>query len=261
MSNYFELKLSSGRVGMSVALLLVTMAGCSREQKPSVKKIPANAEFSGFFKSYANLKPVAGMDGTAMGYAATDAQKNLHKYIGIVIDPVEVYLASDADEAKLTESARSAATEYFRAALVKAVSSAYPVVDQPGPLVLRLRAAVVGVDFGGEIAAADQDPDKQKGLTHTVNIGKVRVEMELVDSETGEQVAALVDKESLGNGAQISTTNQARQEKWAAAREAFDGWATRVRDFLNVSTELSAEDAGKADKSYQPYGSAPAADK
>jgi len=224
---------------VAVALLIFTMAGCSRAPKPTVKKIPANAEFSGFFKSYANLKPVEGMDG-ALGYAATDAQKNLHKYIACVIDPVEVYLASNADDAKLTESTRSAATEYFRAALVKSVSGAYPVVEQAGPLVLRLRSAVVGVDFGGE---AD-----------TVNIGKVRVEMELLDSETGEQIAALVDKESLGDGTEIGSGNPARQEKWAAARRAFDGWADRVRDFLNASNELSAEDADRADKSYQPYG-------
>jgi len=227
------------RASVVVVVLLVTMAGCSRASRPTVKKIPANAEFSGFFKSYTNLKPVEGMDG-ALGYAATDAQKNLHKYIACVIDPVEVYLASNADDAKLTDTARSAATEYFRAALVKAVSSAYPVVDQAGPLVLRLRPALVGVDFGGE---AD-----------TVNIGKVRVEMELVDSVTGEQIAALVDKQSLGGEADIGSGNPAQQEKWAAAREAFDGWAGRVRDFLNASNELSAEDADKADKAYQPYG-------
>jgi len=260
MSKKVKFNLNSMRAGMTVALLLVTMAGCSREQKPTVKKIPANAEFSGFFKSYANLKPVAGMEG-AVGYAATNAQKNLHKYIACVIDPVEVYLASDADEAKLTETARAAATEYFRAALVKSVSSAYPVVDQAGPLVLRLRAAVVGVDFGGEVAAADKDADQKKGLTYSVNIGNVRVEMELLDSETGEQIAALVDKENLGNGAEIGSTQLARNVKWAAARAAFDGWALRVRDFLNASNELSPEDADKADKSYQPYSSATVAAK
>ena len=195
-------------------------------------------------------------EGSELGYASTDAQKNLHKYIACVIDPVEIYLASDADDAKLTDTARSAVTEYFRAALVKSVSNAYPVVDQPVPLVLRLRAAVVGVDFGGK-AAGDTGADKDQGLAYAVNIGKVRVEMELLDSETGEQIAALVDKENLGNGAEIGSVNLTRSEKWAAAREAFDGWAARVRDFLNVETGLSPEDAERADKSYLPYGEGP----
>jgi hypothetical protein len=250
-----EYNLNSTRAGLTVALLLSMMTGgCAQGTKTTVKKIPANAEFSGFLKSYANLKPIPDMDG-ALGFAAAGSQKNLHKYIACVIDPVEVYLATDADGAKLTENARAAATEYFRASLVRAVSEAYPVVDQAGPLVLRLRAAVVGVDFGGEVPAADKDADQERNLSNTVNIGKVRVEMELVDSETGEQIAALVDKENLGNGAQIGSTNIARSEKWTAARAAFDGWALRVRNFLNASNELSAEDAEKADRSYKPYDS------
>ena len=124
-----------------------------------MKKIPAGQEYSGFLKDYTKLKPVPASK-EARGYASTDAQKNLRKYIACVIDPVEVYLASDADGAKMSETARSAVTEYFRAALVKSVSSAYPVVEKPGPLVLRLRAAVVGVDFGGEVSAADKAADK-----------------------------------------------------------------------------------------------------
>jgi hypothetical protein len=251
MSKTIEPNFKVAWAGMAATLLLLTVAGCSQEQKSTVNKIPAGAEFSGFFKSYANLKPVEGMDG-AVGYASTDAQKNLHKYIACVIDPVEVYLASDADGAKLTETARSAATEYFHAVLVKAVSASYPVVDQPGPLVLRLRTAIVGVDFGG---AGEAGTDNDKALANSVNIGKVRVEMELVDSETGEQIAALVDKESLGSGAEIGSTDLARNQKWAAAREAFDGWAHRVHDFLDASSELSPADADRADKSYQSYDS------
>jgi hypothetical protein len=199
------------------------------------------------------------MDDMALGYAATDAQKNLHKYIAVVVEPVEVYLASDADDAKLSDTARAAATEYFRAALVKAVSAAYPVVDNTGPLVMRLRSALVGVDFGGEVPAAERDSNK--GLTHTVMIGEVRVEMELVDSETGDRIAALVDQQNLGEGAEIGSVNFGREERWAAAREAFDGWAYRVRNFLNASTALSEADLDRAVKSYQPYGSAPVAAK
>lgn len=243
---------------MAVALILMTASGCSKEQTAGkVKKIPANTEFSGFLKTYGNLKPIPGMDGDALGYASTDAQKNLHKYIACVIDPVEIYLATNADDSKYSDSTRTAATEYFRAALVKAVSEAYPVVDQPGPLVLRVRAAIVGVDFGGAVAPADQAADKEKGLTNMVNIGKVRVELELVDSVTGEEIAALVDKENLGQGVEIGAAKWTREEKWAAAREAFDGWAGRVHQFLNAENELSPEDADRADKSYVPYGPAP----
>jgi hypothetical protein len=253
MSNNVSIKSKTISAGVAAVLLLLVTGGFA--QKPTVKKIPAGSEFSGFLKDYKHLKPVSEMEGAALGYAAQDAHKNLHAYVAAVIDPVEVYLASDASDAKMTETARSASTEYFRAALVKSVSAAFPVVDEPGPLVLRLRAAVVGVDFGGETPAADRAVDRENGLTYTVNIGKVQVEMELLDSETGEQIAAFVDKENLGKGAEIGAVSLTRDQRWVAAREAFDGWANRVRNFLDVKAQLTPEQAEKADKSYEPYGS------
>jgi hypothetical protein len=44
-----------------------------------------------------------------------------------------------------------------------------------------------------------------------------------------------------------------------AAREAFDEWASRVREFLDSEHELSEQDAQRANQSYQPYGADSAA--
>jgi hypothetical protein len=263
---------NSSRI-LGVALSLVVAAGCSRpgtqtastassqpastetaEPPIELKKMPAGKEFSGFLKDYSNLKPNPNLDGTALTFVSNDAQKNLHRYIAMIVDPVQVYLASDVDESKLPDKARGVGARYFQKALEGAVSSAFPIVSQPGPLVLRLRAAIVGVDVGGEVPAADKAADGDNALDRTVNIGKVGVEMELVDSQTGEQIAAMVDRETLGSGAEIGAANFSRNEKWAAAREAFDGWGKRVRDFLDSSDELSPEDAKRADQSYRPYG-------
>ena len=52
----------------------------------------------------------------------------------------------------------------------------------------------------------------------------------------------------------MGAENFSRLEKFAAAREAFDEWASRVREFLDSAHELSGEDAEWADKAYQPYG-------
>jgi hypothetical protein len=258
---------------MAMTLLLALGVSCSRQKQTGssgmtnnqpvsgqvdsgqvvLRKMPTGKGFSGFLKDYSNLKPNPNLEGNALTFTKADEQKNLHKYIAVIVDPVQVYLASDADESKLPEKARGVGARYFHKALVGAVSSAFPIVDQPGPLVLRLRAAIIGVDVGREIPSADKSADPD-ALDRTVNIGKVGVEMELVDSETGEQIAALVDRESLGAGAEIGAVNFSKQEKWAAAREAFDGWAHRVRTFLDTAHELSTEDAKRADQSYRPYG-------
>jgi hypothetical protein len=218
-----------------------------------LKKMPAGKEFAGFLKDYSNLKPNPNVGENALTYVSTDQQKNLHRYIAMIVDPVQVYLTSDADESKLPDKARGVAARYFHNALQGAVSSAFPIADQPGPLVLRLRSALVGVDVGGDIPAADRPANADNALDRGVNIGKVGVEMELVDSETGEQIAAMVDREALGSGAQIGAVHFSRDEKYAAAREAFDGWAQRVRQFLDSSHELSAEDAKRAEEAYHPY--------
>ena len=254
---------------IGVVLSLVLNASCTRqtqtqssqpkseqaaEQQVELRKMPAGKEFSGFLKDYSNLKPNPNLDGNALTFVNTDQQKNLHKYIAMIVDPVQVYLASDVDESKLPQKSRGVGARYFHRALVDAVSSAFPAVDQPGPLVLRLRSAIIGVDVGGEVPAADKSANPDETFDRTVNIGKVGVEMELVDSQTGEEIAAMVDRENLGAGAEIGSVNFSRQEKWAAAREAFDGWAHRVREFLDSAEELSPEDAKRADQSYRPYG-------
>ena len=245
---------------LALAFLAMTV-GCSQAPKPAsvepaVKRIAAGQEFSGFLKDYSALKPNPNLEGDALTYASADAQKNLRSYLAIVVDPIEVYIATDADEGKVSEASRKALTNYFEHALKNAVSDAFPVVEASGPLTLRLRAALVGVDVGGEVAAGDLPADI-KPFERALNIGKLGVEMELVDSETGERIAAMVDRSNLGAGAEVGAENFSRLEKFAAAREAFDEWASRVRIFLDSAHELTVEDAARADKAYKPYGAEP----
>jgi hypothetical protein len=238
-----------------VIFAIAITTGCSPapEPKTGVKQIAAGQEFSGFLKDYASLKPNPNLDGSALTFAATDAKQNLRSYFAIIVDPVEVYVATDADASKVNDEARIALTNYFRHALVAAVSDAFPVVDTPSPLTLRLRTAIVGVDVGGQVAAGDA-PAEAKPFEQALNIGKVGVEMELVDSKTGERIAAMVDRTNLGEGAEVGAAKFSRVQKFAAAREAFDEWAARVRTFLDSEHELKGEDVQKADRSYQPYG-------
>ena len=81
----------------------------------------------------------------------------------------------------------------------------------------------------------------------------------MVDSVTGEQIAAAVDSQSLGSGAVVGSASFSRDERFAAAREAFDGWAGRLREFLDSAHELSTEETQRADESYRPYSDPPTA--
>jgi hypothetical protein len=114
-----------------VVLLVTTIIGCSQPAPPTAvpkaawNKIPAGQEFSGFLKDYSALKPNPNVE-SALTYVSLDAQKNLRSYFAIVVDPITVYVATDVDEAKISESSRKAVTNYFEHALKNAVSGRFP---------------------------------------------------------------------------------------------------------------------------------------
>ncbi len=250
-----RIKIETGVVAALIALLLATLAGCSRKPEPvGLKKMPAGAQFAGFLSNYDNLKPNPAFENT-LTYVKDDDAKNVHKYFAMIVEPVQIYVATNADISKMPDRGRTALAAYFQNAITRVVSDAFPVVQEPGPLVLRLRGALIGVDL-----AAERAPGEQAGgdaLERGIDIGKVGVEMEMVDSVTGEQIVAAVDRQNLGAGAVVGSETFTRDEKFAAAKEAFDGWAARLRDFLDSAHELSKSDAARADSSYRPYGESP----
>jgi hypothetical protein len=233
---------------------VLLLLGCSRKPEPAgLKKMPAGAQFAGFLSDYGKLKPNPNFENT-LSYVKQDDAKNLHKYIAMIVDPVEVYVSTNADISKMPDRGRTAVAAYFHHAITRAVTDAFPVVQEPGPLVLRLRSALIGVDVGGEAAADSNASGNSQAFSRVVDIGKVGVEMEMVDSVTGEQIVAAVDRQDLGAGAVVGAANFSQEEKFDAARMAFNGWATRLRDFLDSAMELSPADAQRADESYEPYG-------
>jgi hypothetical protein len=258
-----NIEMKQGALCLAVFCLAMT-AACSKPETPQVegatlKQMPAGKEFSGFLSSYANLKPNPKFENTVSYVKGGDA-KNIHQYLAVIIDPVQVYVSSKTDVSKMPDRGRTALVAYFHHAITNAVEDAFPVVTEPGPLVLRLRTALVGVDVGGEIPGGGKDKDDPM-LARGINIGKVGVEMEMVDSVTGEQLAAAVDRENLGDGVEMKSVDFSREQKVDAIRDALDGWAHRLRNFLDSAHELSAEDAAKADAHYHPYGQEDAAPK
>jgi hypothetical protein len=215
--------------------------------------MPAGKAFSGFLSNYARLQPNPEFENT-VSYVSQDPVKNVHKYVAVIVEPVVVYVATDADAKAIPDRGRTALANYFQQAITNAVADAFPVVQEKGPLVLRLRSAIIGVDVGAEIPPDPGGGRAEAALGRAVNIGKVGIEVELVDSETGEQIAAAVDRQNLGEGAVIGSANFSREEKFRAATQAFDGWAHRLREFLDSAHELSKEDITRNEASQQPYG-------
>jgi Protein of unknown function (DUF3313) len=92
------------------------------------------------------------------------------------------------------------------------------------------------VDLDGAVAPFGGTDESMKRANGPEKVG---VETELVDSQSGEQIAALVNKERLGAGDQNRSASFSRDERFAGAKSAFDEWASLVRTFLNSAHQLT----------------------
>ena len=101
-------------LGCSIPVLLAALAGCAKKPEPvGLKKLAAGAENAGFLSSYANLKPSPRFENTLL-FVKQDDAKNVHKYFAVIIDPVEIYVATNADVSKMPDRGRTALAAYFQ---------------------------------------------------------------------------------------------------------------------------------------------------
>ncbi len=154
-----------------LAAALMTISSCSRPasqtdsvSQNSVRKMPPGQQFSGFLSTYANLQPNSEFENT-VSFVSDDPVKNIHKYVAIIVEPPVVYLSTEADERAMPDRGRTALAEYFQHAITESVEDAFPIVQSNGPLVLRLRSAIIGVDAGPQIQSIRKMRDLWNALS------------------------------------------------------------------------------------------------
>src|SRR4030095_1915392 len=76
---------------------LVALAGCTQEptkptveSKSALKRVEPGKEFSGFLQDYSKFKPNEKLGGDALTFVNPDKMKSLHRYVAIIVDPVQV---------------------------------------------------------------------------------------------------------------------------------------------------------------------------
>jgi len=202
---------------------------------------------SGFLSSYDKLVPAANMD---HAYVYRYPGKDAAKYTKLIIDPIQVQFTDDADGEKhkaMDPADLKALTDYFHAALVKAFEDEYPVVDVPGPDTIRLRIAITNLVANKPLASvvtlavpflwlADAGTGVVGGETgSTLFVGEASMEMEVLNSETNQQMAAFLEtfiakKYNWTEGVKEGVTDYLRAyTTWAYTKEAMNHWATMLR--------------------------------
>jgi hypothetical protein len=180
---------------------------------------------SGFLKDYSHLREDRSIFADLV-YVAPDA--NFASYKGLIIDPVSL---RGERAAKLEASERQMLGNLMRSSFVRSLGGVYPIVSEPGPGVMRLRLAISDVEATNPllntsttvVPMARLVSEGQRLVTGTQTFaGSATLEAEFIDTETGRQLAAGVDrrfgKKQISNSA----------SRWGQVRKIIDKWADQM---------------------------------
>ena len=185
---------------------------------------------SGYLGDYSGFVPDP-EGGERLIYTKPDL--DLARYRRVIIDPVVVELRDEGAGEAVDAAQLVALANYLRDALLIALRGAYPVVEEPGPDVLRLRVGLVDVvptkpvlnTIGTLAIPARAASAAKRAITGTdLFVGEVAIEAEVLDSQTGERLLGLVDRKAGDKfGLREGSTT------WGHVAQAFREWAVGFR--------------------------------
>ena len=160
----------------------------------------------GFLSDYSKLRTESK---TSMRYIDARA---LGRYSTFIVDPVVGRLYGDA-RGKISEEDLRDLTNYMHAAIVKELSKNYTIAYRPGPRVARIRVAITDLKKSTKLTGASP--------------GGASMEAEMVDSQTHQQIGAVVESQ-LGEKLSMASISS-----WGDAKQVMDDWAKRLRKRLD----------------------------
>ena len=222
---------------------------------PTSEQAPTPAAYAAFLTYPDRLQPVPGDSGA---YRWVDASSNLSKYNKILLERIQVQLASDAEYKAIDPTELKTLTDYLHQTIVKALDNAYPVVAQPGPGVLRVKITIVDlVPTKPEMSVvalvvpyatvADVASGAAAGgpVGSAPYLGRTGIAAQFIDSQTNRVIAEYADTQvgrkyvvdtskGVGNAITTGFSDYAKAySTWAYAQQAFDGWAQLLRARLD----------------------------
>lgn len=235
------------------ALAALLLCGCASVQSGGSSATSLD-QYRGALAQPQRLEAVPGQAG-AYRWLASDA--NLGKYRKVELDRIRVQLADNAEYKSIDPGALSALVGDFRQSIQKALGTQYPLVDAPGPDVLRVRVTLVGIVpndvdvtgamtvLGGPIATAMVSKVSGEPAGAAPYMGRTSVAAQFVDSATGRIIGEYADTQfgqqyvldsSKGLAGFVDANTKGTMDslsKWAYVQQAFDKWAALFRNRLD----------------------------
>ena len=209
-----ELKMDRKNVLIMLAVgLMLIQFGCSAQR----------AQRTGFLSDYSKLRPHSDVS-----YRNIPSQETIRCYSKFIIDPVVVHFHAGSEavvkrtKGKITEQDITDLKNYMHDAIVKTLSDRYSIAYRPGPGIARVRIAITDLKKSNVLMNIHPG-SKLLGS----GLGGASLEAEWLDSQTGEQVAALLESQ-LGDRLSLDGLSE-----WGDAKAIMDDWAQRFRKRLD----------------------------
>jgi hypothetical protein len=149
-------------------------------------------------------------------------------YKMIIMEPVQVFLHPGAKAEEINPEELDRLARQFESELREGLEDSYPIVGHAGFGVMRLRVAVTNVKTG--TAFLNLNPATS---IFGLGVGGATIEAEILDSQSGERLAAYVDSQP---GARYKKVKGARE--YGHAEELIHKWALALRDWLDEGRGL-----------------------
>ncbi|MCZ6779900.1 MAG: DUF3313 domain-containing protein [Acidobacteria bacterium] len=202
-------------------------------------------EYSGFLEDYSELKPMMEREGV-LGYTSPDWDPK--QYNKFIIPPIEIWIHPDSEYKGVQPDKLKKVSDGFRKILVEALGDDYPVVEEPGPDVVVLRIALTDVRiikkkvlkwYSFTPAGAIATGAKKAAGAH-IRLASASFEGELLNSQTGERLRAVVDT-SAGEKLRekIKKGKKSPDTSWSDVEKTLKFWAKRVRERMDTARGIT----------------------
>jgi len=180
------------------------------------------------FKFIDNMPQLAQDPDRAGAMIWTKPDLNRAAYTKVMIEPITIFISRDSEYQDLDANELKALADGFNESLTKTLEPEIAVLNKAGPGVVYLRAALTNVKLAkkkrgllsytpiGLVATAVADAAGAR-----ISLKDAAVEIEMLDSTTGERLGVLVDKAPTATGSDTLS--------WDSINEVFKFYAERFK--------------------------------
>ncbi len=189
---------------------------------------------SGFLSDYSQLKKTSDQ---YMGhsYLVEGAEGRITNYTAVIIDQPEIFIAPNSKYKGMKPDDMKALADAFRTSLSQALAQDFMIVEQAGPNVLYVRFALTNLQLKKKkkgllsftpvgLVAGVAKSALTSDITKKIDLKGLVMEMEVLDSNSEQQLAAAVEARS---------GSKEEPASWAELEALIGVYAQRMRCRLN----------------------------